>query len=141
MKHLSLPSFKPRSLATIVATAFAAGTLAISSAQADVYHVVVNGDTLSSISARYNVPAETLRSLNKLETSNNDNLPQMLLRIPDGKEKAPTAALPLTVAPETRRATSRSGSAMVGTMSSSLTYSVQANDSWETIAAAHQKAG
>ena len=140
---------KPVSL--IVKGSFAlAAALVASPAFADVYHVSQKGDTLSTIAARYRVSSEVLRSVNKLNrTGDADALPAMILRVPDGKEKTRVVSTPKESTKESRAVavpfsapTSRNdGGGMSGTISRSLTYTVEPNDSWESIAARHLAAG
>ena len=60
-------------------------------AQADVYHSVETGDTLSSISSKYRVSADVLRVVNKLSIySDRDTLPPMLLRVPESSSAKAT---------------------------------------------------
>lgn len=108
-------------------------------AQADVYHSVANGDTLSSIAAKYRVSIDALRSANGLKDG--DALGNMLLRVPgvDGNQaplSAPPASNTTFAAAPLANATSGSGS-----FSRSVMETVRVGDTWDSIAARYRNAG
>ena len=109
--------------------------------RADVYHPVANGDTLPSIAAKYGVSLETLRAANGLQDG--DALGAMLLRVPgvEGGQSpisAPTNAVSNTPLGFGASPLAPSG---FGSISRSVSETVRAGDSWDTIAARYQKAG
>ena len=141
-----------------------------SSARADVYHSVQNGDTLSSVATKYQVASDILRSLNKLSAfSDRDALPSMLLRVPQAtsnsasaigttRAQSSAAITPSFSASSARNfaanATSTRSSASIstntdlssrmsasGSISKSFVYVVQAGDTLESIAQRHTQFG
>lgn len=130
-------------------------------AQADLYHAVESGETLQSVAARYRLGADAVRSLNKLQDlSDTAPLPSMLLRIPDGKEKAPliqSSTRLLSNTNVTTGVTTNSSASYAprattsvsvpdntpgrGVITKSFLYTVQAGDTLESIAARHTAAG
>ncbi|HEX8833694.1 MAG TPA: NlpC/P60 family protein [Abditibacteriaceae bacterium] len=137
----------------LVCGTFSALSLSLSlPAHADLYHVVESGDTLSSVATRYKVTTDVLRSINKLaETSDRAALPSMLLRVPENGKNTTTLSLPAvsgsaaTVSSSARmtsnRASSPEPSATIGSISRSLTYTVQAGDTVESIVTRHAQNG
>ena len=146
----------------VVAMAFPLSSVWLSSpAQADLYHAVERGETLQSVASRYRLGADAVRSLNKLQDlADTAPLPSMLLRIPDGKEKAPliesstrsravsnadvTTNSSASYAPRattSAQAPAQDNTPGRGVITKSFLYAVQAGDTLETIAARHTAAG
>lgn len=112
-------------------------------ARADIYHATERDDTLAKVATRYGVRVDALRSLNKLSNTRDDAvLPSMLLRVPDGKElaTAPTripgldTSSSMNFAAPSRESTKGASSGGYGVVVRSLAYTVQAGDTWESIA-------
>ncbi|HEX8237497.1 MAG TPA: NlpC/P60 family protein [Abditibacteriaceae bacterium] len=138
----------------LMSTAMAAMTLPIAApgnsfgliqtAQADVYHSVANGDTLSSIAARYHANIDDLRALNGLrDTSDTASLPTMLLRVPEGQKGATSFSTAISVpalAPQVAsvRETAPTG---YGTVTKSVVHVVQPQETTESIATRYIQAG
>ena len=130
------------------------GLLAVcaSSARADVYHAVAQGETLASVAAKYHVSSADLRAANGLKGEDSAYLPAMLLRVPgvaDGSAPA-LANLTNTASPvATNSASSTFGSSPLGGSATAgggyiartMSETVRAGDSWESIAARYSSAG
>jgi len=153
----------------VVAFSFPLASVLLSRpAHADLYHAVESGETLQSVASQYHLGADALRSLNKLQDlSDTAALPSMLLRIPDGKEKAPiiesstrsrtvsnvgattsvtatsvTTSSSASYAP--RNATpiaAQDNTPGRGVITKSFLYAVQVGDTLESIASRHTAAG
>jgi cell wall-associated NlpC family hydrolase len=122
------------------------GALWVSPARADVYHAVSGQETLATVAAKYKVSVATLRSANNLVAAENSVLGAMLLRVPSANSSSTNAA-PIA-APVA--ASNSFGSSTVETASETpgqgfigrtMTETVRAGDSWETIAARYRAAG
>jgi LysM repeat protein len=138
----------------LMGTAMAAMTLPITApnnsfgliqtAQADVYHSVVDGDTLSSIAARYHTNVDDLRALNGLkDASATSALPTMLLRVPEGPKGATSNHTAISIpalAPQVA-SVRESAPAGYGTVTKSVVHVVQPQETTETIAARYAQAG
>jgi cell wall-associated NlpC family hydrolase len=115
----------------------------LKAARADIYHSVVDGDTLSSIAERYHVNIDDLRALNGLKDATaQSTLPAMLLRVPDGKNGATntTTARAIAVAAPGRELMP-SAPAGYGTITKSVVHVVQPDETLESIAARYAQAG
>lgn len=129
------------------------GLLALSApaARADVYHAVAQGETLASVAAKYRVLSSDLRAANGLKGEDNATLPAMLLRVPGIQESAAPALAGLTNAATSTTApvaTSFGGSSLGGAAATGSGYiartmseTVRAGDSWDSIAARYGAAG
>jgi cell wall-associated NlpC family hydrolase len=144
-------------LRTLTLCGAIAATALPQTSHADLYHAVENGETLSSIAARYKSTPDILRAANKLVGINNGaRLDAMLLIVPEGPNSV-AASIPVlpglrTVAstpsartaaiiPATSSAPVAAPSAMSGTITRSLRYTVQSGDTIESIAARHAASG
>ncbi len=126
-------------------------------AQADVYHAVATGDTISSVAKQYGVSVGSLKAANGLQESDNAPLGAMLLRVPtkeDGKGNlanftpAPPEASnnsrfgnPTISAPIVRTTPRTVASTGTGTLSQTISETVRPGDSWESITARYVQAG
>ena len=126
------------------------GLLAVSapSARADVYHAVAQGETLSSVAAKYRVSTSDLRTANGLKGEDSAYLPAMLLRVPGIQSGSETALSGLTnaaapVASTNAFSSSLGGSTATGSgfIARTLSETVRLGDSWEAIAARYNAAG
>ncbi len=124
-------------------------------ARADVYHAVANGDTLSSVAAKYRVSVSQLRAANGLKESDSTPLGAMLLRVP-GSDKtagASDAALmsfaggfgqgdfaPASAAPKQFVSGGMSGGGS-GLVAKTVSETVRQGDTWESIAARYRAMG
>ena len=121
-------------------------------ARADVYHAVAQGETLSSVAAKYHVSPSDLRAANGLRGEDSAYLPAMLLRVPgvQGGSEAALTGLTNTAAPvaSTKASTNAFGSSLGGTSATgsgfiarTMSETVRLGDSWESIAARYSSAG
>lgn len=129
------------------------GLLAVSApaARADVYHAVAQGETLATVAAKYRVSPADLRVANGLKGEDNIALPAMLLRVPGIQDGAAPALANLTntATPATTQAsTSFSNSSLggasttaTGFIARTMSETVRAGDSWDSIAARYVAAG
>ena len=132
------------------------GLLAVSApvARADVYHAVAQGETLASVAAKYHVSSTDLRAANGLKGEDNSYLPAMLLRVPGvqtGSEPAlanltntaPPVATNFAPTSSTFGASPLGGAATTGSgfIARTMSETVRAGDSWESIAARYSSAG
>ena len=133
------------------------GLLAASApaARADVYHAVSQGETLASVAAKYRVSVGDLRVANGLKGEDNIPLPAMLLRVPGIQEGAAPALAGLTnaatpaISQSTAQAATKSGGSSLGGAAATgngfiartLSETVRAGDSWDSIAARYVAAG
>ena len=125
------------------------GLLALSApaAHADVYHAVAQGETLASVAAKYRVSAADLRVANGLKGDDNGVLPAMLLRVPGLAEGAAPALSNMTqsAAPAVAQTSTASlGGAVTtgsGFIARTMSETVRAGDSWDSIAARYVAAG
>ena len=128
------------------------GLLAVNAPQAhaDVYHAVAQGETLASVAAKYRVSASDLRAANGLKGEDGATLPAMLLRVPGIQEGSAPALSNLTntAAPATATPVSTTfgtsplgGSTGSGYIARTMSETVRAGDSWDSIAARYQAAG
>jgi cell wall-associated NlpC family hydrolase/LysM repeat protein len=137
----------------LMSTAMAAMTLPIGApnnplgliqtAQADVYHSVIDGDTLSTIAARYHANIDDLRTLNGLrDTSDTAALPTMLLRVPEAhKGTTPNYAISVPALAPQVASVRESTPAGYGTVTKSVVHVVQPQETTESIAARYMQAG
>ncbi len=119
-------------------------------ARADVYHAVAQGETLSSVAAKYRVPVADLRAANGLTGADTTSLPAMLLRVPGVTDGNAPALSNLTTSAPAASATNAGfgNSPLSGNLSSGSGYiaqimneTVRAGDTWDIIAARYQAAG
>ncbi|WP_170065494.1 C40 family peptidase [Abditibacterium utsteinense] len=118
-------------------------------AHADVYHAVSNGDTLSSVAAKYHVSTDQLRAANSLKEPDYAPLGAMLLRVPtsDKTTTSTSNALvslsggfgPSSFAPSS--ASFRTPVFPSGVVGKTMSETVRAGDSWESIAARYRAMG
>ena len=110
--------------------------------QADVYHAVETGESLSSVAKRYNVTPQTLRDANQLgNISENSALASMLLRVPgesQAQSKTPGAAKKVTARLSTPSAPKAHYS---GSVTKYISYKVQPGDTVESLAASFSQSG
>jgi cell wall-associated NlpC family hydrolase len=138
----------------LMSTAMAAMTLPIvapsnsfgliQTAQADVYHSVANGDTLSTIAARYHANIDDLRALNGLkDTSATAALPTMLLRVPESSKGATSSVNAISVPALAPQVASVRESAPTGygTVTKSVVHVVQPAETTESITTRYTQAG
>ena len=126
------------------------GLLAVSApaARADVYHAVAQGETLASVAAKYHVSVGDLRAANGLKGEDSAALPAMLLHVPGVQEGSAPALAGLTnsaTAPVSTNFTSSAlgGAATTGSgfIARTMSETVRAGDSWDSIAARYSAAG
>lgn len=124
-------------------------TLLTPSAQADVYHAVAAGDTLSSVAAKYHVSVDTLRTANGLkDLPETTALGAMLLKVPGVEDQKVPLALPANYGTSNTtpgfggssftRTSSNPGN---GTITKSVPETVRPGDTWDSIAARYQASG
>ncbi len=111
---------------------------ACSSAFADTYHQVEQGETLSSIAARYATSPEALSSLNKLSFANSAPLPVMLLRVPEGGEATSDSTSRRSQTSEQAPTPQPQGQ---GSIVRSVRYTVREGDTLASIAAQFSRDG
>lgn len=122
-------------------------------ARADVYHAVAQGETLSSVAAKYRVSTSDLRTANGLKGEDSAYLPAMLLRVPGIQAGSEPALAGLTnaaapVASTNSMANSNFGASLGGASATgsgfiarTMSETVRLGDSWEAIAARYSSAG
>jgi len=114
---------------------------ACSTAFADTYHQVEQGETLSSIAARYATSPEALRSLNKLSFAEAAPLPVMLLRVPEAADSRTGQTNQSRSAAPSQAAVAAPQIPGQGSIARSVRYTVRAGDTVASIAAAFSRDG
>ena len=116
-------------------------------AQADVYHAVAAGETLSSVASKYRVSTDALRTANNLKETDSSPLGAMLLRVPTDGNKV-RAAAPKTWASSAENGfgnnslfAAQNAGAASGTIGKTMMETVRAGDTWDSIAMRYRAAG
>ena len=115
--------------------------------RADVYHAVAQGETLAVVAAKYRVSTADLRVANGLKGEDSAMLPAMLLRVPGVQEGSAPALANMTqsAAPAVaQNSTNSLGGAVAtgsGFIARTMSETVRAGDSWDSIAARYVAAG
>lgn len=109
-------------------------------AQADVYHPVADGETITSIASRYHVSTDALRQANGLSGSDNTPLGSMLLRVPGVSSGQVPLSAPVT-APVVQAPVTRSAPRGSGSMARAVMDTARDGDTWDSIANRFRAAG
>ena len=125
--------------ALFAALSLSACFISIAPVQADTYHAVDKGETLSAISKRYDVSTAALREANKLSNlSDNAPLPSMLLRVPTASDKVET---PRDAGEFKTRTPAPSTARYFGTVTRTVSYTVKNGDTLESVSTAFSHDG